>query len=175
MATTGLAVAVDAPRTKIESALGRRGRILIKVFHDLGTISGASGSSLDLQTLRLFEPGNEANCDEGVTIEVREKGQRTGHSKFLDLDEVESLIAGLGYMSNCVTQSQGYQGDYTEMIFSTRGDSSVGFYLSQGKAQAFVKSSYDQAIVAPHVLLQLASLLRAGQQHLQATRVVRAA
>jgi hypothetical protein len=173
MATTSLAVAADAPRTKLESALGRRGRILIKVFHHLGTVSGAYGSSLDLQTLRLFEPGNEANCDDGVTIEVRERDQRTGHSRFLDLDEVESLIAGLEYMSNCVAQAQGYQGDYTEMVFSTRGDFSVGFFLDHGKAQAFVKSSYDQAFVAPQVLLQLASLLRAGQQHLQAARPVK--
>jgi hypothetical protein len=93
----------------------------------------------------------------------------------LDLDEVESLIAGLEYMNSCIAQSQGYRGDYTEMVFSTRGDFAVGFYLNQGKTQAFVKSSYNQAFVAPAVLPQLGSLLRAGKAHLASTPVVRTA
>jgi hypothetical protein len=44
------------------------------------------------------------------------------------MDEVDSLLRGLEYMSRTIAQSQGYRRDYTEMIFSTRGDFSAGFY-----------------------------------------------
>jgi len=175
VADSAVAIAADIQRTKLESFLGRKGSILIKVFHDLGALSGTYASGLELSTLRLFEPGNEQNCTEGIQILVRPGDREQGHTSFLDLDEVESLIAGLAYMTSCIAQSQGYRGDYTEMIFSTRGDFSVGFYLDQGKAQAFVKSAYDRVFIAPGTLPQLGSLLQAGKAHLVSTSVVRTA
>jgi hypothetical protein len=173
MADQALAAKADFHKTKLESFLVRKGSIVVKIIHDLGGFARSYNSALALSTLRLFEPGNEQNCSEGIRIEVREGGSDNGHISFLDQDEVASLLQGLDYMANCLAQSQGYRGDYTEMIFSTRGDFSVGFYLSDGKSQAFVRSGSDQAFISPPALRQLSSFLRTGLEHLATTPIVR--
>lgn len=168
---TAVATQTDFHKTKVESVLGRKGAILVKVIHDLGGFAGSYNSQLSLSTLRLLEPGNEENCSEGIRIEVADADNQS-HISFLDMDEVDSLLSGLEYMDRCINQSKGYRGDYTEMIFSTRGDFSAGFYLSDGKAQAFVKSSYKQAFMPTGALQRLAGLVRAGQTYLRSTPVV---
>lgn len=162
----------DVFKTRVESFLGRKGSIVVKVFHDLGGFPGSYNSALALSTLRLFEPGNEQNCSEGIRIEVLDGNSNDSHTTFLDMDEVDSLLEGIRYMAHCLSQSHGYRGDYTEMVFSTRGDFSVGFYLSDGKSQAFIKSSYKQAFIAPTGLSQLGSILEAGKAYLVNTPVV---
>jgi len=118
-----------------------------------------------------LEPGNEQNCTQGIRIEVRQGDREEGNISFLDHDEVDSLLAGLQYMSGCIAQWQGYRGDYLEMIFSTRGDFSVGFYMDNGTIQAFAKSAYQQVFIAVGVVTQLAGLLRSGQEQLATTPV----
>ena len=164
MGNHGATVPLGLHKTKFESLLERKGSILVKVVHELGSLNGAYHSTLEVSTLRLFEPGNERNCTEGIKIEMRE-GQQEGHVSFLDMDEVGALLSGLEYMVGSIARSIGYHGDYTETVFSTRGDFSVGFCLSDGKTQAFLKSGH-KAFITAAVLPELALLLRAGQAHL---------
>jgi hypothetical protein len=173
MVNSAVADELGIRKTKFESSLDRKGSILVKVMHELGSLAGAYHSTLEVSALRLFVPGNERDCTEAIRIEMRE-GDQEGRINFLDMDEVDNLLAGLEYMAGCIAHSQNYRGDYTEMVFSTRGDFSVGFYLSEGKVQAFLKSG-RKTFLTSAVLPELALLLRAGQAHLSSTPITRIA
>jgi hypothetical protein len=113
----------------------------VKEYHSLGTVEGAYGTSAKLDTLTLFEPGNDQQRRAGIRIEVQGGGRlEREKTSFLDMDEIDSLMKGLDYMAKVIADWQETKRDYTEMIFSTKGEFDVGFYLKDGKIQAFVKS-----------------------------------
>ncbi len=172
MADQALVVKSEMNKTKVESFLAKKGRIVVKVYHTVGGVQALYNSSIELTTLRFFEPGNEQNCTEGVQVEIKQAGRiEQTHTSFLDMDEVEGLVQGLEYMGGLVAQCQGYHGDYTEVIFSTRGDLSVGFYVQDGKLQSFAKSGICSVYFPPASLHLLRSLLMKGATHLASTPI----
>jgi hypothetical protein len=172
MAGQTIALKDHTAKTKVEDFLETRGSIVVKVFHDLGNLSAAYGAEIKFTTLRLFNPGNVENCTEGIRVEIKEdQDSSSTHSAFLVADEVDALQQGVGYMSNLAAQSQGYRGDYTEVIFSTKGDLKVGFYVADGKVQAFMKLGYGSVYLPPSMLHRISELLRSGQKYLRNTPV----
>jgi hypothetical protein len=159
-------------KTKVEGFLQIKGSILVKIFHDIGSINASYGSSIAFSTLRLFEPTNVESCTDGIRVEMKEDGDSNQtHSAFLDMDEVGDLVNGIRYMADLAGQSHGYRGDYTEVIFSTRGDLKVGFYVSDGKVQAFVKLDYGTVYCAPAMFTRIGELLTSGQAYLRNTPI----
>jgi hypothetical protein len=56
---------------------------------------------------------------------------------FLDVDEIESLSKVINYMTKLAQQWARKPRDDTEVIFSTKGDFQLGFYVSDEKPSAF--------------------------------------
>lgn len=57
----------------------------------------------------------------GIRIEVKQGGTfERSNTSFLDLEEIDSLMRGLEYMSKVATDWKGSERDYTDMIFSTK-------------------------------------------------------
>jgi hypothetical protein len=159
------------PKTQLERFLAKTGSIVVKVFHPLGNIPGLYSTSADLSAVVLYEPGNEAKRTRGIKIEVKGADRLTReHTSFLDLDEIDALLKALDYMGKVMTQWTGTPRDYTELIFSTRGDLQVGFYLKDGKIQEFVLSGTIGAATAylqPIGLRTLREQLSVGRQYLE--------
>lgn len=121
MAGQAIALKGAPRRTKVENVLECKGNLLIKVFHDVGTLNARFNTAIEITTLRLFDPRNPDGPTDGIRVELK-KEEECSHSAFMDVDEVEALVGGLEYMTKLAGQCQGYTGDYTEVTFSTMGD-----------------------------------------------------
>jgi hypothetical protein len=152
----GEKTALPEPRTELEAFLSKTGRIIVKEFHSLGKLDGTLNSSMELSTLILWEPGKESQRKKGLRIEVKEASRyERSDTSFLDVDEMESLSKAIDYMTKLAQQWAGKPRDYTEVIFSTKGDFQLGFYVSDGKPSAFAKSG---RVAGASAYLPLASL-----------------
>jgi hypothetical protein len=129
MASQEVALTPEVKGTNIEAFLAKKGHLVVKVFHPIGNAPCAYGASIEMSTLRLFEPGKEQYCTEGLRVELHEANSEQTDTTFLDLDEVDCLIQAIDYMSGLIARCRGYRGDYTEVVFSTRGNFDVGFYV----------------------------------------------
>lgn len=130
------------PKTKVEAFLATKGRMVVKDFSPIGKISGRFGSTMELETLTVFEPGHEMQKTRGLRVEITEGGRtERSNASFLDLEELEAL-------ANAVTNMQKLAGQwdsappefYSEVIFSTKGDFKLGFY-QKGKDRRMFASS----------------------------------
>jgi len=159
------------PKTEIEEFLGATGKIFVKVFHPLGPIR-SSGSVTDLDALIIYEPGKKAEGKRGIRVTAVGGGTlMRNHASFLDLDEIQDLIGALDYMAGAVKELAATKQDYTEVIFTTRGDFQAGFYVKDGKASGFVVSGSIGSVSAffpPEGLRQIADKLKAGLEYLKA-------
>jgi hypothetical protein len=91
--------------------------------------------------LTIYEPGKETDKIRGLRIEVYEGGRlERSDTSFLDMDEVESLSQAITYMLSLLEKWNGNDREYTEVIFSTKGDFILGFYQKGTEVQAFSKS-----------------------------------
>jgi len=129
------------PATKLEQFLSKKGRLYVKDYYKAGTVSGQYGQRIAVEALIVYEPGKEVEKNRGLKIEVYEGGRlEKTHSSFLDLEEVESLSKAIDYMVNLIIKFRGSSREYTEVIFSTKGDFKVGFYQNGDRFQAFAES-----------------------------------
>jgi hypothetical protein len=134
-------VTEQKPSTELELFLQTKGQIIVKEFHEIGKISGQHGAGLTVGTLILSEPGSYSKKRKGLRIEVMDAGTHDReHTSFLDIDEIDSMIKGLAYMSTLSDEWKDKPKEYTEVVISTNGNFKVGFYSSKGALQAFVKS-----------------------------------
>ena len=158
-------------RTQLEEFLATTGSILIKVYHPLDAIpSNGGGSSLGLSALVLYEPGKKSEGTRGIKAKVY-KGDGKEYVSFLDIDEIDNLLEGIEYMQKIMVEWAGTKRDYTEMVFSTRGDFAVGFYINnEGKIQAFAKVGTigsGNIFLRNDGLQKLRDSLNTGLQYLQ--------
>lgn len=144
------------PPTELEAFLRTKGQIIVKEFHDVRAISGEYGGHLSIETLVLYDAGSPSHKRKGLRVEVKEAGRmERENTSFLDLDEIEALSKGIAYMSKVTDEWKGTPREYTEMIFSTKGNFQVGFYVNKGQLVAFAKSGHIGATTA---ILDTASL-----------------
>jgi hypothetical protein len=129
------------PATKLEQFLSKKGKLIIKEFNRVGKVSGQYGTKITIDALTIYEPGNESQKIRGLRVEVEGGGRfETSSTSFLDMDEVESLSQAISYMIRLLEKWKGISREYTEVIFSTRGDFRLGFYQEATKMQGFAKS-----------------------------------
>lgn len=129
------------PSTKLEQFLSKKGKLIIKDSYEAGSLSGQYGTRITVGALTIYEPGKEVEKIRGLRIEIESGGkfERTNTS-FLDMDEIESLSQAISYMLSLLDKWKGTHRDYTEVIFSTKGDFKLGFYQKDTELQAFAKS-----------------------------------
>ena len=131
------------PTTKLEQFLGKKGTLIVKDFYRLGKISDNYGAEIKFDALVIYEPGQEIGKARGVKIEITEGGKfERSNSSFLDMDELQSLSEAISYMNDILTKWVGIEKEYTEIIFSTKGDFEIGFYQEGMRATCFSSSGY---------------------------------
>lgn len=131
------------PATKLETFLSKKGKLIVKDFYKLGTVHGNFGAKLEFSALVIYEPGQDNQRIRGLRVEVTEGGRfERSNTSFLDIEEVESLSKALEYMSTLGEKWKGINKEYTEIIFSTKGDFNIGFYQKGSDLAAFSSSGY---------------------------------
>lgn len=129
------------PATKLEQFLSKKGKLIVKDSNNVGQITGQYGTKVDIEALVIYEPGKESERIRGLRIEVHGGGRlERSDTSFLDMDEVESLSQAISYMVRIVEKWKDTSREYTEVIFSTRGDFQLGFYQKATSVNAFAKS-----------------------------------
>lgn len=131
------------PATKLEAFLAKKGRLMVKDFYEIGEVAGRYGSKIEFKALLIYEPGQESQRIRGLKIEVTEGGRfERSNASFLDLEEIESLSKAIEYMISLSAKWKGINKEYTEVVFSTKGDFKIGFYQKGTNQAAFSSSGY---------------------------------
>ena len=129
------------PPTKLEESLSKKGTLIVKEVRKAGTLAGLYSTMITVKALTIYRPGLPGEKTRGLNIEVKKLGRHErSNTSFLDMDEVGSLSKAISYMISQVKKWKGSSREYTEIIFSTRGDFQVGFYQKGTEVQAFVQS-----------------------------------
>lgn len=159
-----VAIAPPAPRTALEAFLVRKDGIIAKEFHFLGRVGDAR-----LETLILSQPGNPGVGPRGLRIQIT-----AGDNTLVDVEEMDGLSKALSYMVNAISEWQGSNRDYTEMVFTTQGDLQVGFSITSGKIQALLKTGVPgataTALIDPGKLSAMKDLVDEGREYLAAAK-----
>ena len=131
------------PATKLEAFLAKKGKLIVKDFYKLGEVAGRYGSKIEFSALVIYEPGQESQRIRGLKIEVTEGGRyERSNTSFFDLEEIESLSKVLEYMGGLSAKWEDIKKEYTEVVFSTKGDFKIGFYQTGSEQAAFSSSGY---------------------------------
>jgi hypothetical protein len=121
----------------------KKGRLIVKDFYKLGEVAGVYGSKIEFEGLVIYEPGLESQRIRGLKIKVTGGGRyKRTNTSFLDLEEIESLSKALEYMTGLSAKWRSTNKEYTEVVFSTKGDFNIGFYQIGIKQSAFSSSGY---------------------------------
>jgi len=123
------------PSTKLESVLITRGSLLIKEFISLGDLGNAS-----FDTVIIRDANNSSIRTAGIKAEVTDLSRsiRDSNTSFLDQDEIESLVNSISFMVELANKWKAENKRYTEVVFSTKGEFSAGFYQDGNKQTAFI-------------------------------------
>ena len=130
--------------TKLEAFLAKKGKLIVKNFYEVAKIAGRYGSRIEIEAVVIYEPGQESQRVRGLKVEVTESKSygENSETSFLDLEEIESLSKALEYMSSLSAKWKDVNKEYTEVVFSTKGDFKIGFYQKGTEQGAFCSSGY---------------------------------
>lgn len=157
------------PNTEIEQLLLQKGRVIVKDFGKLGTIGGGQGS-MELKTVVVTSAGGDT-VTRGLRIQVTAPySQRaTERLSFLDHDELDDFRQAVTAIRAQAEQWANTERDYTEVVFSTKGDFNFGFF-HEGKRQQFFASagavSEVTAFFPAKAVAELEKILAQAQQDL---------
>jgi hypothetical protein len=142
------------PATKLEQFAARTGVVFVKGFTTVGSLKGLGGE-VSVDVLEFRDARNRRSTVYGVLFTVTENGRFERYdTSFVDEDEIDSLIAGLDYISKIdrsITTFQNFEAGY-----ATKDDLSfVVFSDSRGGVRLVVKSG---RIAGRRVILELAAI-----------------
>lgn len=150
---------VEEPATKLEAFLVKKGKLIIKDFYELGEVAGRYGSKIEIDALVIYEPGRESQRVRGIKIEVSGGGKyERSDTSFLDFEEVESLSRAIEYMVDLLSKWKDINKEYTEVIFSTKGDFQIGFYQKGTERFSFASSGHIGKVTCFFPLERLSSI-----------------
>jgi hypothetical protein len=131
------------PATKLEAFLAKKGKLIVKDIYKIGEGTGRYGAKIEFEALVIYEPGQESQRIRGLKIKITEGGEyKRSNISFLDLEEIESLSKALEYMADLSGKWKDANKEYTEVVFSTKGDFKIGFYQKGTEQAAFSSSGY---------------------------------
>ena len=140
--------ATALPATKVGAFLTAHGGLLVKDFYEVGGVSG--DGRVEVHAVVFTQPGDAPSQVRGLRVEVTssEKPARV-ESRYLDVDELEALSRGLGYMGDLAAKWKSVERqEYSEVDFSTRDHFRVGFYQRRKSQGAFIASGPSPAAQA---------------------------
>lgn len=146
--------------TKVERFLSRKGVLIVRDYHSIGSLEPRFGNPIELKAIKLYTPGEEKNAHFGVRFE-REASERYGSDSivWLDYNEAKDVAKSLSYMKDMATKMANKSVEYTEVEFRTKGDFSVGFYQSGTNQKAFARlSRYGSDALAHFQMSQMQEL-----------------
>jgi hypothetical protein len=126
------------PATKLEAFQARTGIVVVRGFTTVGSIRGMGTVTVDARDIR--DASNPKTRITGVSITVKELGRlERENTAFIDSDEIDSLLAGLDYVSKAtkdVTPLKNFEAEYR-----TKGDLRITvFNNSSGELSAAVSA-----------------------------------
>jgi hypothetical protein len=132
-------IAEKFARTRIETFLAQKDRLLVKEVYTLGKITGLYSSSGVISAIITYEPDGKENRLKGLLFEVNE-GQNEEKSQltFLDMEEIEGLSSAIAAMGQLTQKGGKEENSYTEIIFTTRDELIFGIYLSEAEKEGFI-------------------------------------
>lgn len=144
------------PKTKLEGFERQTGKVVIKGYSRIGTVSALGSVSVICMEFTEASSGDKQG---GIVIEVTESGrlERSGRS-FIDYDEIDPLLKGIDYISKIksdVTQLGSF-----EAMYKTKGDISITTFNNSrtGTVEAAISSGYIGATSAYLSMQQLQEL-----------------
>lgn len=141
----------DVPRTRLEAFEATTGRVLIKGTEELGSITTKNGHI----TVKVHEyrdvPSNQRQF--GIAVVVRQN-ELTEDTSTVDEDELESLIAGIDYVSKADPSISSL--NHFEAYYASRAGLRVASYSSR-------RTSGVEASVTSHRHLRSKTWLNMSQ------------
>lgn len=138
---SSLALAEEKPATQLEAFLSKKGNLIVKDSYNLGELPCNYGAKLTLDALVIYSPGQEGQKTKGLRIEITDGSKYSkSHTSFLDMEEIESLSNAITYMTKLMNDWSSVNKEYTEVIFSTKGDYQIGFFQGGTKQTVFSSS-----------------------------------
>jgi hypothetical protein len=126
------------PATKIENLLVKRGVVLEKVFNPAGRLDCRYNTDIEMDDLTVkTTAGGPPSRGLKVSVENKDRYGNT-ETAFLDTDEVDGLVGALDFIGKKAAELSGKELPYTEVLFKTRDDFVVGFYLQDKTINYFV-------------------------------------
>ena len=92
--------------SEIEEFSVKTGAVIVRGFEKIGKVHGLLGTSITVEA-KEFINVSTGEKEYGITIQVKKEAGRYDkeNTSYIDYDEVESLISGIGYISK--VQSSG--------------------------------------------------------------------
>jgi hypothetical protein len=127
------------PATKLEAFQTRSGIVVIRGFTNVGTVNSNSGS-IEVDARELRDARNPKTVQTGIAITVKESGRlQRENISFIDVDEVDSLLSGIEYISKATKEVTKHQ--HFEAVYRTKGDLRITVFNStRGDLSASVES-----------------------------------
>lgn len=131
---------VSKPATKLGAFEARTGIVVVRGYTEIGHVGGLGTVTVNAREFR--DAGNSKTRLTGISIAVKESGRlERENSVLIDSDEIDSLVAGLDYISKAtkdITQLTNF-----EMEYRTKGNFSITvFNNSRGEISAAVSAGH---------------------------------
>jgi hypothetical protein len=164
-----LAPPVEEPATRAAKFLARRGHVVMKQFHEIGTMKCDLGTKLTFTTL-VFAIAQNAKGERtfGLKIEHETRNGRN-ESCLVDHDELKELLLAIKYLVGLAKQTSVERSDYTEFVYVTRDSLKVGFFQEDnGRQQAFfdVSPGGEMMFLSLEQLRMVFELIKKGREYL---------
>lgn len=151
-ATTG---GPEESTTKLGSFQAKTGSVIIKEFSEIGGVKAIGHISVMSMT---FTDASTNKRESGISIHITEGGRLEKESRsFIDFDEIDSLVAGIDYISKVKKDSSKL--DFFEATYRTKDDFHVTiFNRKSGEISVSVESGRIRPATVFLSLEQLANL-----------------
>lgn len=143
-------LAPSAPATKIESALARKGRIIIKDVYSIAETAGLRQERIRFTDICVYEPNQESSKLKALKIEIIDQ-RNDSQSVFLDSDEIPALIKTLDTLSTTAITWKNQNREFTEISYTTRAGLTIGFIQRALEQRAFLSTSDNPKCFLPAI------------------------
>jgi hypothetical protein len=161
----------DGGGTKINRFLANRGVIIIKEIREIGSMKCDYGVKLKAETVILATAKSSTKVSQksfGIRLESI-FSEDDEFAAYLDYDETEEFSNAITFVFEAAQRIACEKRDYTEAVFSTKDDISVGFYQDLDQDQkAFLRlgSGSRSIFMSVPFLLSVKKLVDAARAHL---------
>ncbi len=147
-------VKADEESTQLELISSAKGTAFVKSYEEMGTLKVLTGGTVSVDALVIDQLASGSK-QFGATVQVKQPGRiEREDTSFVDYEEIEALIAGIGYISKVAdTPFTNYEATFN----TTGGITLIVFNNDAGKVAAAIKSGRIGGATAFASLEQLES------------------